>query len=325
VAVSPEGNVYVSDTWNHRIQKFTADGQFISMWGYFATDNSSLAYYGPRAITVDADGNVYFADTGNKRIMVFDKNDNFVAQIGSAGSEYGQFNEPVGIALDKENRLYVADTWNSRVQVIAPDLELNTSTPLMSWNVEGWYGQSANNKPFIAVNNEGNVFVTDPEGSLILEYSSTGELLHAWDIRGVSDDVISMPVDIEFAEDGTMWVSDAASNMIYGYDISGNAPLEQAKTETTPTIDLAAMKATQITLLHAKTHQDFINAAYKAAEELGISPWVLLRAAGWGNFTDERGALYSGEHILDIESLSEGQKEMLLKYLGIDVFLQNNN
>lgn len=325
VAVSPEGNVYVSDTWNHRIQKFTADGQFISMWGYFATDNSSLAYYGPRAITVDADGNVYFADTGNKRIMVFDKNDAFVAQIGSAGSEYGQFNEPVGIALDKENRLYVADTWNSRVQVIAPDLELNTSTPLMSWNVEGWYGQSANNKPFIAVNNEGNVFVTDPEGSLILEYSSTGELLHAWDIRGVSDDVISMPVDIEFAEDGTMWVSDAASNMIYGYDISGNAPLEQAKTETMPTIDLAAMKATQITLLHAKTHQDFINAAYKAAEELGISPWVLLRAAGWGNFTDERGALYSGEHILDIESLSEGQKEMLLKYLGIDVFLQNNH
>jgi len=45
----------------------------------------------------------------------------------------------------------------------------------------------------------------------------------------------------------------------------------------------------QLEVLHAKTHQDLINAAYKAAETLGIAPWVLLRAAGWGNFTDDRG------------------------------------
>ncbi len=321
VAVSPDGTVYAADTWNHRIQKFTADGQFISMWGYFATDNSSLGYWGPRGITVDADGNVYFTDTGNKRILVFDKEDNFVAQLGTGGSDFGQFNEPVGIALDENNKLYVADTWNARVQVIAPDLELNTSTPLLSWNVEGWYGESTNNKPFIAVNAEGNVFVTDPEGSLILEYSASGVLLHAWDIRGVEDETITMPVDIEFAEDGTMWVSDAASNMIYGYSFSEKEETEEAQqvetAEVSPTPDTALLKESQIELLHSKTHQEMINAAYDAAEELGISPWVLLRAAGWGNFTDERGAMYAGEHITDIKTLSEIQKEMLLKYLGI--------
>jgi DNA-binding beta-propeller fold protein YncE len=318
VAVSSDGTVYVADTWNHRIQKFTADGQFISMWGYFATDNTPLAYWGPRGITVDADGNVYFADTGNKRIMVFDKDNNFLAQIGTGGSDFGQFNEPVGIALDENNNLYVADTWNARVQVIVPDLELNTSTPLMSWNVEGWYGESTNNKPFIAVNAEGNVFVTDPEGSLILEYSASGVLLHAWDIRGLLDETITMPVDIEFADDGSMWVSDAASNMIYGYTISGKEEVEQVETaEVSPTQDTTLLKESQLELLHTKTHQEFINAAYEAAEELGISPWELLRAAGWGNFTDERGALYSGEHIMDITTLSDTQKEALLKYLGI--------
>lgn len=321
VAVSPDGTVYVADTWNHRIQKFTADGQFLSMWGYFATDNSSLGYWGPRGITVDADGNVYFADTGNKRILVFDNEGNFVAQLGTGGSDFGQLNEPVGIALDDNNNLYIADTWNARVQVIVPDLELNTSTPLTSWNVEGWYGESTNNKPFIAVNSEGNVFVTDPEGSLILEYSASGVLLQAWDIRGLLDETITMPVDIEFADDGTMWVSDAASNMIYGYDIGENAAAEQVETvEMTPTLDRTLEKESQLASMQAKTHQDFINAAYDAAEELGISPWVLLRAAGWGNFTDERGALYSGEHILDIKTLNEVQKEMLLKYLGIISF-----
>jgi len=87
--------------------------------------------------------------------------------------------------------------------------------------------------------------------------------------------------------------------------------------EVSPTPDIVLLKESQIELLHSKTHQEMINAAYDAAEELGISPWVLLRAAGWGNFTDERGAMYAGEHITDIKTLSEIQKEMLLKYLGI--------
>ncbi|NMC46993.1 MAG: hypothetical protein GYA52_09190 [Chloroflexi bacterium] len=219
VAVAPDSSVYVADTWNHRIQKFTSGGTFISMWGYFAQGDSPQGYWGPRSLTTDADGNVYFSDTGNKRIVAFDKDGNFLAQFGSSGASYGQFNEPVGIALDENNHLYIADTWNHRVQVLVPDLELNTSTTLMSWDVDGWFGESTDNKPYIAVNAVGNVFVSDPEGSLILEYSSAGELLHVWDLRGVVDEEIVMPVDIEFSADGTMWVSDASNNMIYGYTL----------------------------------------------------------------------------------------------------------
>jgi len=219
VAAAPDGSVYVADTWNHRIQKFSARGTFLDSWGFFAQGSSEEGYWGPRSVTVDGDGNVYFSDTGNKRVVVFDEDGNFVAQFGSAGTDFGQFNEPVGIALDSSNNLYIADTWNRRVQVLSPDLELNTSTTLLSWDVEGWYGESIENKPFIALNAAGNVFVSDPEGSLILEYTPSGELIHVWDLRGVQDDQISMPVDIEFDEQGIMWVSDAASNMIYGYSL----------------------------------------------------------------------------------------------------------
>ena len=56
VAVGPDGSVYVADTWNYRIQKFTADGQFVSMWGYFGQGDTPDAFYGPRGIAVDAKG-----------------------------------------------------------------------------------------------------------------------------------------------------------------------------------------------------------------------------------------------------------------------------
>lgn len=81
--------------------------------------------------------------------------------------------------------------------------------------------------------------------------------------------------------------------------------------------EVARMKTTQLELLHKKTHQDLINAAYKAAEELKIAPWVLIRAAGWGNFTEDRGAHYNGDHIDDIKTLSEEQKEALMGALGM--------
>ncbi len=73
----------------------------------------------------------------------------------------------------------------------------------------------------------------------------------------------------------------------------------------------------QLEVLHSKTHQDLINAAYKAAEKLGIAPWVLLRAAGWGNFTDDRGKKYNGPAIDEIEGLDAAQKKALKDVLGL--------
>jgi hypothetical protein len=68
-----------------------------------------------------------------------------------------------------------------------------------------------------------------------------------------------------------------------------------------------------------KTHQELINAAYKVADELKLEggPWPLLRAAGWGHLTDNRGALYKGPAIDEIEKLTPEQKSALKKRLNL--------
>ena len=73
----------------------------------------------------------------------------------------------------------------------------------------------------------------------------------------------------------------------------------------------------QMDILGKKTHQDLIHAAYKAAEKLKIAPYVLLRAAGWGNFTDDRVALYKGPIIDEIAGLTPEQKTALKAELGL--------
>ena len=220
VAVSPDGSVvYVTDTWNHRIQKFSAQGQFIKTWGYFGQAEKPDAFWGPRGIAVDSKGNVYVTDTGNKRVAVFTSEGEFITQFGEAGVDQGQFDEPVGIALDKAGNVYVNDTWNQRIQVFAPDASGTSFTPDRTWDVNAWFGQSLDNKPFITVDTSGNVFVTDPEGYRVLEFDPQGKILRVW--GDVSDNITTfgLPSGIALDAEGRVWVSDASNNNLLRFTL----------------------------------------------------------------------------------------------------------
>jgi uncharacterized protein (TIGR03663 family) len=213
VAVGPDGSVYVSDWWNHRIQKFTADGQFITMWGHLGDGTTPDAFYGPRGLAVDASGRVYVADTGNKRIVVFDQDGNYITKFGEVGSDPGQFDEPSAVAIDKDGQVYVTDTWNQRVQVFKPDATGTFFSPVLEWNIEGWYGQSVENKPYIAVDDQ-HVFVTDPEAYRVLEFTLKGEFVHVWGDYGTDLNGIGLASGIAIDPQGGVWVSDTANQRL---------------------------------------------------------------------------------------------------------------
>ena len=69
VAVDSSGNVYVADTFNNRIQKFTSTGTFITKWGSSGSGDGQFSF--PTGIAVDSSGNVYVVDRSHNRIQKF--------------------------------------------------------------------------------------------------------------------------------------------------------------------------------------------------------------------------------------------------------------
>jgi predicted membrane-bound mannosyltransferase/sugar lactone lactonase YvrE len=216
VAVGADGTVFVSDTWNHRIQAFKPDGTFLRMWGYFGQGDAADAFWGPRGLAIDAKGRVYVADTGNKRIAIFEPDGTSVAQFGTSGMETGQFDELTGLAIDKEGLVYVADTWNQRVQVFVGDETGKFFTPLRQFAISGWYGQSLDNKPYLKVSPlTGHILVADPEGPRILEFANDGTFIRGWGQQGELGMASGLAVDAQ----GGVWVSDGLNNQLLHFTL----------------------------------------------------------------------------------------------------------
>ncbi len=233
IAVGPDGNVYVADTWNHRVQVFTPEGEFIRSWGQLGQLDAARDpddFWGPRAIAVDKEGLVYVADTGNKRIRVYTAEGQWLRDIGSGGTSAGQLNEPVGLAIHPDGRIFIADTWNRRIQVF------NTMGQyLTSWIVPAWYGDQGN-RPYLALDVErGHLYVTDPDAARLIVYDFNGRLLGSFGQPGTKDapmnaTQINVVGGIAIDSQGRVFVADAGAGRILRFppwDEIAVAPLVQ--------------------------------------------------------------------------------------------------
>ncbi len=218
IAVAADGSVYVSDTWNHRIQKFNADGKFITMWGTFGSD-TPLMFYGPRGIDVDDAGRVYLADTGNKRILIFSENGDFITLFGGYGFLPGQLDEPCGVAVDHNGAVYVSDTWNQRMQVFYPDEQGLVYYNAYVWQVDAWYGQTLDNKPLIDVDDAGRIYVADPDAARVLVFDNQGNYLYSWGDYGSGANQFGIVGGMAVDSAGNLWVSDARFNRLLYFSV----------------------------------------------------------------------------------------------------------
>lgn len=213
VAVSPDGDfIYVADTWNHRVQVFTTNGEYVNSWGVFATDEEPFSLWGPRDIDVDADGNLLVTNTGNKRVNVYAADGTPLGIFGEFGFEAGQFDEPVGIAVSASGRVFVADTWNQRMQAFEPDGS-GSYRFVTAWDISGWYSDSLQNKPYVNISDDGNVLVTDPEASRVLVFNPDGQFLY---YIGEVDLENNIALAAGVAPDGSggFWVVDGQNNRL---------------------------------------------------------------------------------------------------------------
>jgi DNA-binding beta-propeller fold protein YncE len=115
VAVDQDGNLYVCDTLNDRIEVFDADGKFITTYG---KNGDGPGYFArPKGVAIDSDGHIWVADGMVDRVQVFNNQWQLLITFGGHGLLPGQFEGLVGIASDnKNNRIFTSEIFPGRVQ-----------------------------------------------------------------------------------------------------------------------------------------------------------------------------------------------------------------
>jgi len=127
IAIDRAGNIYVTEIGSkHRVQKFGPDGTFIAEW--------SPRFYGPRKIAIGPDDSIYVVDQGGTRIVKLSLNGQVLTTWGSGGNGDGQFKDHTSVAVDpRTNKVYVADPINKRIQVFDSAGRFLTKWPVHEW------------------------------------------------------------------------------------------------------------------------------------------------------------------------------------------------
>ena len=120
LTVDGQGNVYVSDTGNFRIQKFDPKGKLLGKFG--EVGDAPGTFTRPKGIDVDPDGRIYVVDAAFENVQVFDQEFRLLIGLGGPGLEPGNLYLPadVDITLDKAGifKPYVDPRLNLRFVVL---------------------------------------------------------------------------------------------------------------------------------------------------------------------------------------------------------------
>jgi len=217
IAINANNHVFVADTWHGQIRIFSQTGNPITQWGTFAASASRTDtpnnLYGPRGISLNSIHNVLaVADTGNDRILLFKPSGSFIRSIGP-------FDEPVNVVFvpDNPQKVAIADLWNHRVVIF--DLTDNSQTIIP---IPFWYGQDANFKPFVAIDNQQRIYVTDPAHHCVAVFSEeSGKPLYHFGTYGNGSTQMNQPTGLSISPDGKqLIVADSGNNRILLFDLS---------------------------------------------------------------------------------------------------------
>ncbi len=115
VAVDKDGNLFVADTLNDRVEVFDADGVFVRTFG--KNGDGPGDFTRPKGIAIDCDGHVWVADANMNRLQVFTPEGDLRLMVGGFGWLPGQFQALAGLTIDKQNRVFTSEQYLGRVQM----------------------------------------------------------------------------------------------------------------------------------------------------------------------------------------------------------------
>ena len=221
LALDAEGHIYVVDSQNHRVEKFDAQGEFITAWGSFGQEPGQFSE--PWGIAVDEEGNVYVADTWNHRVQRFTSDGELLGYWGMFQDTGGQLLEPQGMlygprdmAFDAEGNLYVTDTGNKRIQKF--DGEGN---PLGQWGGSGPAAGQFLEPVGIAIDGEGQIYVADTWNQRIQVFDEDFQFLRQWAVQGwMGESVVNKPY-LAIDGQGRVYATDPEGSRVLVFDNEG--------------------------------------------------------------------------------------------------------
>lgn len=101
IALGADGDVYVVDTGNYRVQRFTAEGKSIRSYGSVGSTIGSFAR--PKGLALDKSGRMYVGDAAFQNVQVFDGRGKLLMFFGQADDPAQSLNLPAGVTIDYDN------------------------------------------------------------------------------------------------------------------------------------------------------------------------------------------------------------------------------
>ena len=207
-AIDLNGNIYVADTLNYVIKKFTSAGVYVSQFGSQATRGIAISH---------RTGNIYVSNTGNHRIQMFNGiTGAFMMDFGSNGSTDGLFNNPWGIAIDNSDYVYVSDTGNHRIQKFT-----STGAYVSQFGSQGTDDGKFASPKGIQVLSNGNIIVLDTDNNRLQTFTGDGVYVSKFGSQGTGDGQFSNPIAFAIDADGNIVVADTYNNRIQIFTSAG--------------------------------------------------------------------------------------------------------
>jgi uncharacterized protein (TIGR03437 family) len=215
VAVDGADNLFVADSYNHRVLKITPDGAVTTVLGtgFSGQRDSELSY--PRTVATGSDRSVFVADSYNHRVLRVspDGKVTLVAGRGGAGSELTQLSYPRGVAADSEGNVFVSDNYNHRVLRVSPEGIITVAAGGRGAGDE----VTQLNYPFgIAVDAASTLFIGDAYNHRVQTVTAAGvssTLLGAPGGGGGMNQLVN-PVGVDVDAAGNVYVSDTNNHRI---------------------------------------------------------------------------------------------------------------
>lgn len=120
VAIGLNGQIYVVDGGNFRVQVFDRGGKFINSFGSVGKQMGNFAR--PKEVATDPSGNVYVVDAAFGNFQIFNADGDLLMFIGERSEKDGpaHYMLPSGIYVDEDGRVYMVDQWFKKIDIFRP-------------------------------------------------------------------------------------------------------------------------------------------------------------------------------------------------------------